>query len=337
VKNNRVSFAAAFLLAGVFLYLAVRGVDWHEVGRTMQTAEGGGLAAACVFASAAILLRAVRWSVLLRQDKPLSMSLVFWATSVGYLGNHFLPARLGELMRSAAIGWGAGLSKTWVLATALTERSLDAAVLVLVSSAALLTMNDLPAWVLRAAQVTAFASTAAITAIFVLPRFEHVIQSGLARLPVPPHMSTRLGKLTGHFMRGMRVFHHVDRSLRFAALTAVVWLVDGLAAMAVSESLSLNLTLAQLLLLIAALGLASALPSTPGFVGVYQFVAVSVLRPFEISQSSSLAYIFLLQCVISGCVLFWGLLGVWQLRSVRARSSSPTTVSHGGAANVASV
>jgi uncharacterized protein (TIRG00374 family) len=321
MRENKTRFLIAFLLAAVFLYLAVRGVDWQEVRDTMKVAEWKLLAIGCFWASAAIVLRSVRWGVLLRQTKPLSKSLVFWATSVGYLGNHFLPVRLGELMRTAAIGWSTGLSKAWVLATALTERLLDAGVLVLISCVALLTMKDLPDWILRSAQIMAIASATGVAAIFLLPNFEGLVQWGLRLFPLPGALRTRLGGLTSHFMRGMRVFHHLGRSVRFFVLTAVIWAVDGLAALSVSQALELKLTFAQLLLLIAALGLASALPSTPGFVGIYQFVAVSILVPFGISKSSSLAYIFLFQGVVSGCVLFWGLLGLWQLRSVDALTS----------------
>jgi len=38
------------------------------------------------------------------------------------------------------------------------------------------------------------------------------------------------------------------------------------------------------LLVLTALGLSSALPSTPGYVGIFQFVAVTVLAPFGIDR-----------------------------------------------------
>jgi uncharacterized membrane protein YbhN (UPF0104 family) len=49
------------------------------------------------------------------------------------------------------------------------------------------------------------------------------------------------------------------------------------------------------LLLLAGLGLGSALPSTPGYIGIYQFVAVTVLTPFGFSRSDALAYILVAQ------------------------------------------
>jgi glycosyltransferase 2 family protein len=321
--KRSVTLAVAFVLAGVFLFFAVRGVNWHDVASVMQRARPDALAIACCWASAAMFLRSVRWRVLLMAERDVPVPTVFWATAVGYLGNQFLPARLGEIMRAAAIAWKTGASKAFVLATALTERMLDAAVLVLISSAALLTLSTLPEWSARSARLMAVASSAGVAGIVLLPRLEAIIHRGLSLLRLPPAVHDRSGELLAHFLLGMRVFHHFGRAMRFLTLTAVIWSVDGMAALSVSRSLDLDLSFTQLLLLIAALGLASAIPSTPGYIGVYQFVAVSVLAPFGISQHNALAYIFLFQGVTSGCVLVWGLLGLWRLRSEGVTVSAP--------------
>ena len=52
-----------------------------------------------------------------------------------------------------------------------------------------------------------------------------------------------------------------------------------------AAALGFDMPLRVAFLLIAALGLGSALPSTPGYVGIYQFVAVTVLTPFGFSRN----------------------------------------------------
>ncbi|MEP6716699.1 MAG: lysylphosphatidylglycerol synthase domain-containing protein, partial [Terriglobia bacterium] len=64
-------------------------------------------------------------------------------------------------------------------------------------------------------------------------------------------------------------------------------------------------------LLITGLGLGSALPSTPGYVGIYQFVAVSILTPFGITRTDAIAYILLLQAASYIVVTVWGLIALW--------------------------
>ena len=85
--------------------------------------------------------------------------------------------------------------------------------------------------------------------------------------------------------------------------------------------ISQTLSLGQALILLSALGLSSAVPSTPGYVGVYQFVAVAVLVPFGFSRSDALAYILISQILGYLVVSFWGLLGLWQLNKYHAQST----------------
>jgi uncharacterized membrane protein YbhN (UPF0104 family) len=67
------------------------------------------------------------------------------------------------------------------------------------------------------------------------------------------------------------------------------------------------------------LSLGSALPSTPGYVGIYQFVAVTVLTPFGFSRTDAIAYILVVQAMMYVVIGFWGSLGL--LRYRRARRS----------------
>jgi uncharacterized membrane protein YbhN (UPF0104 family) len=67
-------------------------------------------------------------------------------------------------------------------------------------------------------------------------------------------------------------------------------------------------------LLIVGLGLGSALPSTPGYVGIYQFVAVSVLVPFGFSKTDAVAYILVAQALQYVVMGLWGALGFLNYR-----------------------
>ena len=73
-------------------------------------------------------------------------------------------------------------------------------------------------------------------------------------------------------------------------------------------------------LLIASLGLGSALPSTPGYVGIYQFVAVTVLGPFGFSRTDAIAFILVVQALTYVVIGFWGSMGIVRYR--RARRSA---------------
>ena len=100
--------------------------------------------------------------------------------------------------------------------------------------------------------------------------------------------------------------------MQFTGLTALIWLMDAVGAVLLAYILKIPLLLQQAFVLLAALGLSSAIPSTPGYVGVYQFVAVTTLAPFGISKADALAYILTSQILGYIIIGFWGILSLWQ-------------------------
>jgi glycosyltransferase 2 family protein len=90
--------------------------------------------------------------------------------------------------------------------------------------------------------------------------------------------------------------------------------MDAVGATIAARALGLELSLPLAFLLLAGLGLASALPSTPGYVGIYQFVAVGILVPFGFSRTTAIAFILMVQAVSYVLVSVWGSLGLLQYR-----------------------
>jgi uncharacterized membrane protein YbhN (UPF0104 family) len=122
----------------------------------------------------------------------------------------------------------------------------------------------------------------------------------------------KLDNFLRKFLGGLRSLHGFVRVAQFIGLTALIWLMDAVGAMLLANILKIPLLLQHAFVLLAALGLSSAIPSTPGYVGIYQFVAVTTLVPFGISQSDALAFILFSQILGYLIIGFWGLLSLWQ-------------------------
>ena len=115
-------------------------------------------------------------------------------------------------------------------------------------------------------------------------------------------------------LQGIRSLHDGSRLSRFLLLTAVIWCLDVVSALGTAHALGISFSPQLAFLLLAGLGLGSALPSTPGYVGIYQFVAVSILTPFGVSKNDAIAYILLFQATIYTVVMAWGLASLGQQR-----------------------
>src|ERR1039458_3448958 len=266
-------------LAAVLLYYSLRGVEWARVWTTIIHARGQFLAVAGLTLCCSFFLRSYRWRILLNTDADFDVITVFIATMAGYLGNAFLPARAGEFVRSYIISKSSSLSKTYVLTTALSERMVDAIALVLASSVVLLGVNPKPAWLGDVSRTTAAIAGVGLLAIALAPHTGDLVARLLRRIPMPTGLRARLLELAAQILLGLRTLHSPT--------------------------------------LLAGLGLGSALPSTPGYVGIYQFVTVSILTPFGVRHDDALAYSFVSQAMSYVVVLVLGLPGLYRFKDWR--------------------
>ncbi|MEQ1945548.1 MAG: lysylphosphatidylglycerol synthase transmembrane domain-containing protein [Bryobacteraceae bacterium] len=309
-----VATLVALGLAGVLLYYSLRGISWGEVWILISGVKKEYLVLVCLLNTVALFLRAYRWRVLLSSAGPVSVSTAFWATSIGYFGNNFLPARAGELARTMMISTRAGLARAYVLTTALLERMVDALALVVISALVLLTLPSQPDWLGKATKPFAIVGTIGVISIALLPRLEKLGVEILRRLPIPDGIRDKLIGWLEHILDGFRAFHDAGRASTFLGLTIVIWCLDAVSAVTCAKGLGLDLPLPVAFLLITGLGLGSALPSTPGYVGIYQFVAVSILTPFGFRKADAIGYILMIQVVSYVLVGLWGSLGFWHFR-----------------------
>ncbi len=313
-------WTVAFSVAGILLYYSLRGVDWRQVGATLSHADPIYVACAVALSSFALLCRAVRWRVLLKAGAEVSIPTAFWATCAGYFGNSFLPARAGELVRTFIISARTKLTKTFVLTTALSERLSDAVTLVIISSIVLLTLPVLPGWFAQAAKPFAIVGLCGAACIAILPRTERFWLKVLARVPIPQSIRARIAGILEEILVGLRAFHHSGRLARFAGLAAVIWFCDAAGTVILMRALGFSISLPIAFLLITGFGLGSALPATPGYVGIYQFVAVSVLVPFGFAKADAIAFSFLVQALQYLFIGFWGLLALSRQRGLKLKS-----------------
>jgi len=324
-SSKALYWTIAFVLAAVLLYYSLRGIDWGQVWSTLATTRLDYIGYMVATTTGSLILRAVRWRVLLQSGGPVSMPTAFWATCAGYFGNNFLPARAGEVIRSMMVDAEAGLGRTFVLTTALSERIVDAIALVLISSVVLLTLPVRPGWYGSAAKPFAVIGICGALGIAVLPKLDRLWHRLLDGLPVPDRFRGKLKHILEQVIFGLRAFHDTRRLLNFLALTAVIWFMDAIGAILGARSVGLTLTVSMAYLLITGLGLGSALPSTPGFVGIYQFVAVEVLTPFGFSRSAVIAYTLLLQVLQYLSTGIWGLFALWRFRKLKTKAAVVVT------------
>lgn len=302
------------LVAGGFLALAMRKVDARQMREVVRHADFALLALAAVIGSANLLLRAARWRVLLSAAGSIPLRLTFWVTTVGYLGNLIMPMRAGDLGRSLLMGQRAGMGGTFALATTVAERVLDLGFLVFVGGMSLLAHPLVPDWLSRGLVILAGASTLGLVALLGMPGIWAPLASRLERSPhLSPTVRWARERWLDRFFEGMASVRSVGRMAQFLGLTCALWFVDAVTIVLVAGALRVTVPIHGAIVLLSALGASSVIPITPGQIGVFQWVASSVLGSYGVPPEPAVLTSIGLQAVNYAIVLAWGTAGFIRL------------------------
>ena len=145
-----VAQVGSFLLAGLLLYLAFRGIDLAEVGRSLRHAYFVPFIPLVGIVLLSHLARAWRWKILLealpaeQENAPprkISLKIAYYSVMIGYMVNYAAP-RLGEVVRSANLAAQEKRRFTSVLGTVVVDRFLDMSVLILALISVLILLSD---------------------------------------------------------------------------------------------------------------------------------------------------------------------------------------------------
>ena len=157
-------------VSALCLWLAVRHLPLAELRDAMRHAHYVWLVPAVLFQVWAVIARAQRWVVLLGQDARLVDS--FWAQGMGYLFTNVLPLRMGEPARVLVMAQRCRLPVMQVATTAVVERLLDTATIVL-ALIAVLPWMQVPALVRRVGMACGVALLLAFVLLLCAVRFHH--------------------------------------------------------------------------------------------------------------------------------------------------------------------
>jgi uncharacterized protein (TIRG00374 family) len=304
---------AGLLVSALFLYLALRGVDFRRVGEALRHANYWWLLPGVLAIVLSILLRAVRWRLLFHPRTGLRFASVFGSLNVGYLVNDLLPMRLGEVVRAYLISQQEAVSATHALSTVAVERVLDMVVTV-AYLAVLIPFVELPVGAADKVQAVAAVAVGALLVMLVagaLPARTHQ----LARLGtrfLPPGPARRLHGLMDHFLEGFAVLSAPRVALPVVALSVALWALAALALYCVLFAFDLRLSPAAPFFVLALVSLSFVVPAAPGHIGVFHWTVITALATFHVQEDIARSYAFLAHLVAFVPPMLMGAAYLWR-------------------------
>jgi uncharacterized protein (TIRG00374 family) len=302
---------AGIAVSVVFGWLAVRGLNFHEVRSAIGDASLAWILAAVGVGVVGVAMRSERWRALFPRDSRPRAVPTFWASQVGLLANNVLPIRAGELVRVLALSRESGLRRTAVLATVGVERVFDLAVISVLQLAVASRIPD--THVTRRFTLLALgilALSAVIVVVLAIAPVRRLAGSLLLRLPV---LRTRGGVLIDSLRTGLSALR--ERQLAAVALlwTLGSWIVLSISAWCVLKAFGLHLPWHAALFLVIAVTFAQAVPSSAGAIGVFELAARSALVAYGVPPAVALSAGLVLHAVSAFPFIALGAVGMARL------------------------
>lgn len=310
------------VVAGLLVWLAARDIAWATLRDVLLAVRWEWVVTAFATVTLSILLRGWRWLGLIRVAHTPTPHLVLAATATGYFGNAYMPARGGDVLRTVLLGRRAGLAKSFLLGTTLAERIGDVAVLMLVAAILLPLQDEVPTWIGRAGGIMAALVVVVLIVLWAWPSLHlPALKTWLMRQAARSRWLTYGAALMERFGIGARSLTK-RTAPAFVAISLLAWGLDGVTIWVLTKAVGAPLPYALSMVFLIALALASAAPSTPGFIGVYQIVAVTVLVPLGMAQAEALALSVIYQVVTYGAFTLWGLIGMRYVMAPRSAAAA---------------
>ncbi len=284
MSKQRIATAAGFLISIALLYFSLRGIKFAEILMTLRKADYRLLILPFVFIAIALTGCAYRWSKVAGEN--VRFSQTFTALIIGLFVNNVLPARIGELARGYVLSRKTGLSFTYTLSTVLADRFFDLVGLLAITFL-FFPRHALPPAVSRAIYLLVGLLVVSITLMIVLSqrKFAGKVSEMLRKIKRP-----FFSGIAEKILEVQQNLKRINSPVNLAGLTLLSmmnWFSMSVALYFVALSLGVSISFVYIPFVCALLNMGLTIPSSPGYIGVYQFLLVYLLSVFDVPRSEA--------------------------------------------------
>jgi glycosyltransferase 2 family protein len=349
-------FWIGVLISILALALAFRKVNLAEMWVELSGANFGLLALSVLLLLLFLVLRAYRWRLLFYPQQGLHIRNLFAVINIGYLVSNIFPARLGDVARAYLIGDTEPVSRTAAFSTVVAERVLDALCAV-AGFFLVLPFAPVPDWMVRSGLVVGVVALTAIILFVVLVRRREWTLRVLDRILMALHWPDgeamgrfwarlaarsrlrflarlpwldrpQLERMAGSLIDGLSGITTLRQGPPLILFSVAIWVVISafywvsLLAFDPTQPPVVGLAVCS----VTALGM--TVPSSPGFIGVFEFLTRETLAIFGMGARTALTYALATHLIV---YVLYTLLGVISMQQqnltyadIQRRISTPS-------------
>lgn len=329
-------------LSVLLLWYTLRGEDLHEIWTVLSTSNAALWVACTVAATAIFPLRARRWQALLAPSAGrLPLGPLWRATAIGMMINNVAPARAGEPARAFALTREQRQVRfTSAFASLAVDRLFDGVVVIAMMLIATFdprfpadgTILGASAWGIAASMAGALGAVfLALALLAYAPQWCFAVADRLVGLVAPSLVPKVRGLLEG-FAGGVGVMRKPALALEVLWWAVLHWVCNAVAFWLGFRALGLDAPISAAFFVQGLIAISVALPSSPGFFGVFEAAGKTGLGLYGVSDVNAISWAlgFHLLSFIPITVL-----GAWYFTRLDLNLRDITGAATAGAANAA--
>jgi uncharacterized protein (TIRG00374 family) len=304
---RRWQFWAGIAISLLFLYFALRGLQFGDVWGTLEGANYWWLIPGVLIYLVGVIARAWRWHYLLRPVKSIPTTTLFPITAIGYMGNNIYPARAGEVLRAIVLKKFEGVAISASLATIVVERVFDGVVMLgfvflNLPELARLTVSSGFIGNIQTLAIWGAGVFLGVLALFLLagiyPERTIWFVKWISRYVIPARYREQVIGLAESFLGGLAALRSPRDFLMIFLTSIVIWLLETGKYWFVMQAFPLEVSFFTLMLMNGIVNLATTIPSAPGYVGTFDAPGIAVLQAYGVDKAIAAGYTLVLHIAL---------------------------------------
>lgn len=284
--TRKLTIYLGLIISLIFIVLILKVVDFRGVAAAFSQFKLEYLFILAGLYLYGMVIRTIRWQMLLRQDKKISIPFVFEALAVGFMINNILPAKIGEFARAEYIARYRQISRSFSLGTVFAERMLDTLLVVIFLVLSILFSKTLLAIVKT--NIWLFAILVGLILVILIFLLSKKLRKSFVKR-MPKKYQIRLDEILNRAAKSVNFLKHKHLFGKIFILTLLIWLGVLAGYLVIFRGFGIHLPIYAYLFIVSAASIGMVIPSTSANIGVYDAVVMSAIVIFMVNKDTALA------------------------------------------------
>ncbi|MEN3014181.1 MAG: lysylphosphatidylglycerol synthase transmembrane domain-containing protein [Endomicrobiia bacterium] len=301
---------SGLIISFVLLYLVFKKISFTELLSYIKNVKIGYLIVALFIGFFLLLFRSYRWRLIIKEYKNFGIPIFFEATVLGLFFNTILPFRMGDLIQGYVLSKKTAIPKSLTFSSVLMERFVDLfppVVFIIIGSF----------FIVLPGQVSLFLSSLLlfflVFGFYFILKFKKIVITTVNKLSTRIKLFQKINIFMKNFYIALENFKDKFLLGKVFSLTFLLWIGYSFNMWLICLSLDINLPSIMSSFLVQAItSLSVVIPSSPGYIGSWEFMGMLALSIFNIEKTKAVAFSLLSHIIGILSVVILGVIFVFK-------------------------